>query len=701
MIGTRSPSLARELALAGGWCVAAAMAWGLVEATWRVARGEVPIGGARLLPAAALLYGVLGAGLALGQVVLRRALGWPRRQTAPAALPEVSVLGWHFSVAAAIALVALVAYPLNRWCLADALGGASLALNGTLLAIGAPLLAWALRRVSAAAAAWVARTRWLRARVALLLLLVTVAGAAWRLASTWSAAGPSSGGSARLGRTTSDSAAHGSAARFNVLLIVLDTLRADRLGCYGHSRSTSPNIDAIAARGVLFEECLAQAPHTKPSTASLLTGRLPPRLGVEPFGAALPDDEWPLAELLHAAGWRTGLFSANAFVAPTFGFGQGVERYVGPMVSPAAPLAAFHVLARLRDVWVEALQLPEAPWRWYEALVSLPFDMSGARNDPRAAELTQELLRFVDAGAGSGSSGGGGAPWFAHVQWMETHAPYRPRAEHRVFEGAREQADVPASARHLFLPFTRAQPLPPAELDALNATYDACIHEVDAEVGALLKSLETRDLLDSTLVIVTADHGEEFYDHGGFGHGHSLHRELLHVPMILRAPELLPAGRRVASQVRSLDLLPTLLELLAVELPAGAPPLDGESLLSLLRRAPSEASGASAESAPRPAFASVEWGGSHAFATRDGTRTVIVARDGSDERILAFDPTADPREQHDLAAADPREAEAATATARTLEAFARAAAAGHAAGREAALDPAMKSLLQRLGYAAE
>ncbi len=665
---SRNPSLARELTTTLAWLVPMAVLFGVAEAAWRVARGAVPIGGARLLPAAALLYGVLGVGLTLAQVALRRLLRFVTRRDSVA----LGVTTWHLALALALAVVGAIAFPLNREVLADAFSPASLAANGALLLIVAPLLQRALSRPSAVlirvAFAPVGRMTCGVLRLALLAatllpLLFVEAGLAK----------PLDGGRA--------------AGRPNVLLLLLDTLRADHLGSYGYARATSPHLDALAARGVLFEECLAQAPHTKPSTASLLTGRLPPRHGVEAFGASLPAEERPLAELLHEVGYRTGLFSANAFVAPTFGFAQGVERYVGPQVSPAAPLAAFHVLARLRDVWVEALDLPERPWRWYEDLVSLPFDRSGARQDPRAAELHGELLRFVDAAPG---------PWFAHVQLMETHAPYRPRADHRVFEGARTEVDLPETTRHLFLPFHGAAPLPPAELAAMVATYDSCIRDVDAEVGALFAALESRDALDSTVVVVVADHGEEFFDHGAFGHGHSLHRELLHVPLILCAPELLPAGRRVATQVRSLDLLPTLLELLELELPADAPPLDGESLLPLLRLHSDEAPAA------RSAFASVQWGGSSALSSRDGTRTVIVAREGGDERVQAFDPRADPLEQRDLAATDPGEAAAARATAAALAAFAKAAAAqaGRTA-RDATLDPATKSLLKALGYAGE
>jgi len=493
-------------------------------------------------------------------------------------------------------------------------------------------------------------------------------------------------------------------ARPNVLLIVLDTLRADRLGCHGYGAATSPQLDALAARGVRFAECFAAAPYTKPSVASLLTGRLPPRLGMEPFGARLPAGELPLAAVLQAAGYRTGLFSANAFVAPTFGFGRGVERYVGPQVSPAAALIGFHVLARLRDAWVEAAGLPEAPWRWYEALVSLPFDLSGARHDPRAPELVAELLRFVDA-AGEGAGAGAGRPWFAHLQLMETHAPYRPAPEQRIDGAARAEMELPEGAAHLFLPFRAAPPLPAAELAALNATYDACVRTADAAVGEVIAALEARGLLESTVVLVTSDHGEEFFDHGGFGHGHSLHRELLHVPLIWCAPERLPAGRVVASQVRLIDVVPTLLELLELAVPPDALVLDGESLLPLLRRrqeAEDAGNGqADVGATDRVALATVEWGGSSALALRDGSRTVIVARDGGAERVQCFDARADPMEQRDLAAGDPREAAAAAAIAITLETQVDQLAAERGAAPSVNLDPATKALLEKLGYAGD
>ncbi len=677
----RPESLTHELRRVAGAATATAAAFGLVEAVVRILRDEVAIGGLRLLPAAALLYGVLGAAAAVAQVAVRR--------VAARLGPRARQPGWHVAAGTALAVIAGIAWPINRAWIGDAFSPAGLAVNGALLLLGVPVVACGLlpscERVVGAAT----RVRWLRVRTAVLVVALGTA-------LPWVAAvvvggdsdAPSSGSG---GRPRASGTAAGAGERPNVLLIVLDTLRADRLGCQGHRAATSPQLDALAARGVRFAECFAAAPYTKPSVASLLTGRLPPRLGVDPFGARLPAGERPLAAMLQAAGYRAGLFSANAFVAPTFGFGRGVEQYVGPQVSPAAALIGFHVLARLRDAWVEAAGLPEAPWRWYEALVSLPFDRSGARHDPRAPELVAELLRFVDAGAGAGR------PWFAHLQLMETHAPYRPAPGQRVFADARAEMGLPEGAAHLFLPFRAALPLPEGELAALNATYDACVRTADAAVGEVVAALEARGLLDSTIVIVTSDHGEEFFDHGGFGHGHSLHRELLHVPLIWCAPERLPAGRVVASQVRLIDVVPTLLELLDVAAPPDAPALDGESLLPLLRRR----SGESAEeegATDRVAVATVEWGGSSAMALRDGQRTVIVARDGGDERVQYFDALADPNEQSDLAASRAEAAEAAATAAATLEALIRQLASDRVSTPAATLDPATKALLEQLGY---
>ncbi len=675
--------LLHELAAALAVLVPCGAACGLVEAALLVAQGRVAIGGFRLLPAAALLYGVLGAITAAGLVVVRRVvLGRqaPSRAT-----------GWYLAAAVGLGVIVAVAYPLNRRWLPDAFGAMSLGINGALLVGGVPLIARVVARPCSRVASLAATSRGRCVIGGLLALLFAAAVAPLLL--------PMDRGARR-------GAVGDAGDRPNVLLLVIDTLRADHLRCYGGARPTSPRIDAVASRGVLFEHCIAQAPHTKPATASLLTGRIPPRLGVELFGASLPDREQPLAELLRGAGYRTGLFSANAFVAPTFGFGQGVDRYVGPMVSPAAPLAAFHVLARLRDVWVEALHWPERPWRLFEELVSLPFDRSGERSDPRAAELNEELLAFVD-GTGAAVSF---APWFAQIQYMEAHAPYRPAEAHRLFEGAVALADVPPASRHLFLPFHGGTRLDAAARAALIATYDACIHEVDAAIGALLAALEQRGVLDHTVVVVTADHGEEFFDHGGWGHGHSLFTELVHVPLILSAPSLLPAGRRVSTQVRSIDLVPTLLELLALELPATAPPLDGETLLPLLRVDPDRPTPAAADrdgttpaapTAARPAFSSVQWGGSSALAQRDGARTVIVARDGADERLLAFDALLDPGETTDLVAMDPAHATVARRTAEALADYARAAAAAASVSAHAALDDATRSALQRLGYAGD
>jgi len=566
---------------------------GLVEATWLWSRGLFAFGGARALTAAALLHGILGlaAGLAVAGAARLPVLG---RRLGTAA----ELLAAH----AALLLVWTAGAVLNVRVLPDAWSPPSLLANALLLFLALPAAALLLHRPAGLLLAGCGR----RPRLALAGLL-----ALWALLPLTAAAGAA--------RTAAPPPPVRPGLP-NVLVLLVDTLRADHLGCYGYSRDTSPHLDRLAAGGVLFAECLASAPHTKPSTATILTGLEPPTHRVERIASRLAPEATTLHELLHAAGYHTALVSANSFVSRIFGFGDGVDFYRGAMDSPVSALLAWQVLDRLHDTWVESLRLPAAPWLLLLDLVNSPFDLSEDRRGLQAAGIQEEFLGWLDGLPKA-------APWFAWLHYMEPHTPYAPAPAHRLFGNPEDPEAAtwhPQPAAGMFLPFRPGPELPAAERGALLANYDGCIHEVDAAIGALLEKLWQRGLLDDTLVVLTSDHGEEFHDHGAWGHGHSLHRELLRVPLVMRWPGRLPAGRRVSERVRSVDLYPTLADLLGLQPPPG---LAGRSLLPLLD---------GSESGDREAFAEVEWGGQGAMALRGTAGTVIRARDGGRTVVQAW-----------------------------------------------------------------
>lgn len=332
--------------------------------------------------------------------------------------------------------------------------------------------------------------------------------------------------------------------RPHVVLWLVDTLRADRLGCYGHARDTSPRLDALARGGVLFEQAHAPSNWTQPSVAALLSGRLPGTFDAG-FGSAAPEGLVMAAEHFAAAGWATAGFTATVATAARFGFAQGYEEYeeLDLLLDPDQRTK------RAGEVY-GADRLVQAARRWLDRRAR------GARADARPFFL---VLHSVDPHAPYGGPTAG--PSFA--------GPYDGPIDGSVAGIARAQREgyvfSEADRRHV------------ADL------YDDDVRFNDAQLGVLVDDLAARGLLRDTLLVVVSDHGEELWERGGLGHGHhNLHAELTRVPLVLHWPAGLPAGRRVPGLVGTVDLLPTLLEL------CGLPPVpeaDGASRAALARGA--------------------------------------------------------------------------------------------------------------------
>jgi arylsulfatase A-like enzyme/Flp pilus assembly protein TadD len=273
----------------------------------------------------------------------------------------------------------------------------------------------------------------------------------------------------------------------NVLLVTIDTLRADRVGAYGHVRAATPVLDRLAREGVLVEEAVVQVPQTRPSHASILTGRQPYEHGLRdnsspPLEARLPT----LATVLRDQGYDTGAVVGAYPVSRPSGLDRGFAFFDDPFGAGER--------ATVRD----------------------------PRTERRAAEVVDAALRWLQRPRT--------APFFLWVHVFDPHAPY----------------EAPAPYRKRFA----AQP------------YDGEVAYVDAQLGRLLARLREGGTLDRTLVVVTSDHGEGLGDHGEDEHLLFVYDATLHVPLLLRLPGKLPAGVRVRGQFRSVDLMPTVLELL-------------------------------------------------------------------------------------------------------------------------------------------
>lgn len=308
--------------------------------------------------------------------------------------------------------------------------------------------------------------------------------------------------------------------RPNVILISIDTLRADHLSCYGYSRQTSPNIERLASDAVLFDTAIAQAPWTLPSHMSIFTALYASHHGVSTRGDRLARRFTTLTEILKNAGYRNAAFTGGAYVSESYGY-QG-------------------------------------------------FDLFRSRRES-VAETFSKALSWLKANADKG-------PFFLFLHTYEVHVPYDPPSEYDRFSDRYYDGIVDVEG-HMgkYYKDIRSE-MTDEDLDYVIGKYDGEILFVDTVMGRLLDEIEARGLIESTIIVFTSDHGENFHHPGApIGH-HSFYEPVVRIPLLIRAPGL-PRGVVVEQQVESIDIMPTILEL--VGLPAI--PSDGVSLVDLIR----------------------------------------------------------------------------------------------------------------------
>ncbi|MFH1622512.1 MAG: sulfatase [Candidatus Omnitrophota bacterium] len=324
----------------------------------------------------------------------------------------------------------------------------------------------------------------------------------------------------------------------NVILIMADALRFDHLGCYGYSRSTTPNIDKLAAKGVVFDQAFVMAPTTMASTASVLTSLYPRQhqawnMHGEEGVKGINDCLVTLSEILKDNGYKTIGIVSNGHLDSAFGFGQGFDEYY--------------------ETW----------------------KFPGADNFLADAKHTTEII----------------VPWikknsqdnfFIFLFFIDPHDPYEPSPAFNKFQNDYNgQLKDLGDGMHSYLNkvILGKASLNTEDIDYLEALYDGEIAYWDWHVSKIIEALEDSNILDNTIIIITSDHGEEFSDHGGVFHGYAIYNEHLHVPLIISGPQLSKAKSRVSSVVRSIDIMPTIFDLLNIEKTEG---IMGKSLLPLL-----------------------------------------------------------------------------------------------------------------------
>lgn len=412
---------------------------------------------------------------------------------------------------------------------------------------------------------------------------------------------------------------------FNVVVVLIDTLRADHLGAYGYDKPTSPTFDGLAREATLFEGVTAQAPWTKPSVASLLTGRFVHHHGVVSSRDALADGAHTLAEAMRERGYRTAAFSGNPWITPEFRFDQGFDEFESGRAMGPQLTVLYRTLRRLDRL----THLDLARRAFWGASANLG-------NSERDRQLTDAAVAWI--GRQSASS-----PFFLYVHLIGPHDPYDPPLEYvRRFrepgwDGSKGPTKPPARVQ---TDFDTAAPLDDARRAALIAQYDGAIAFADDQLGRLVDALRRGGQLDRTLLVVTADHGEEFYEHRNWRHGNQLYNEVVHVPLMFRIPGQSQPARR-SDLAMLVDLFPTLVSMVDGT-PTEDKALDGRALFAT-----------GAASATATAFSEHWWleGGTYSSRmVRRGGMKLMESRDEArgQDRTELYDLATDASEQRNL-----------------------------------------------------
>ena len=317
----------------------------------------------------------------------------------------------------------------------------------------------------------------------------------------------------------------------NVLIIGVDTLRPDHLGCYGYGRNTSPTVDRIAAEGVLFENAISQSPWTLPSFSSVFTSLYPSQHGAMSAVSRMRESFPTLGTILQEHGYATGAVVNATVLRPEYGVNRGFDYY-----DPPPP--------------------------------------QGRRADGATRAALEWIGNHRDR------------PFMMFAHYFDPHEPYAPLAPYdKLFDTGYAGRIGNAFVLHDYFPnvvgmdFDDLASLEESDWNHIRALYDGEIAFTDKAISELLEGLGDLGVLDNTLIVFLSDHGEEFFEHQGFGHGHTLFGEVIRVPLIFSLPRRLPPGLRIPRQVRLVDVMPTVLDLLGIRTDTH---LEGVSLVPLL-----------------------------------------------------------------------------------------------------------------------
>lgn len=444
----------------------------------------------------------------------------------------------------------------------------------------------------------------------------------------------------------------------DILLISIDTLRSDHLGTYGHGRATSPHIDALAERGVVFEHAFSPVSWTMPGHMSLFTSRYPSFHGLDARDAHALDPSLPtLAEQLHGLGYHTAGIVDHAYLDARFGFDHGFDLY-----------------------WRNSRVLPAAE-----------------QTDVALSWLQWHLFTVGDAAQRK--------PIFLFVHYYDPHETYDapPPGRGRFTSG---YGGPLKPSDHLVTMFTEADFERPEDLAYTRGLYDEEVWYVDHELGRLFEGFEATGPIESSVVALTSDHGEELKDHGSMGHKTTVYREEAQVPLIMAYRPRIAAGQRLGAPVSLVDVAPTLVAMVGGTFPDDAQGLDLGPYIAVKGQPPA------ADPAPlsrRPLFMELgpigrDWEGKGWWRAVRTAHYKLIRWQDEDGRVTKelYDVRADPHEQHDVYAARHRSAEVRALEARlghfTQSGRVQEARAHDGKGPAPQMDEAMKAQLRALGY---
>ena len=438
---------------------------------------------------------------------------------------------------------------------------------------------------------------------------------------------------------------------WNVLLVSIDTLRSDRVGTYGAKSGATPRLDQLARQGVVFERATANAPYTLPAHATLFSGQFPSVHAVEDEGRPLAPLRSPvLARYLAERGWRTQAFTAAGFLVPDFGFHAGFDGF------------------SIRD-----------PLRHPGSRFFHDFAANHPEQGPAPAEGgTARVRSWIRAHARE--------PFFLFVHTYEVH-DYDPPPELVTCaqEGCRSKL---GDFNALVLRMSNPAPFPGSPVDRahLGHLYDAALRHVDGELGQLFDELERSGIAARTLVVVTSDHGEEMFERGFLQHGKSLHREVIDIPLIVRAPGRAPA--RIQAPAMQVDVAPTILAALGLALDAR---MQGRDLFG-------------SNGSPRPIWSEVDDARARQTSLTDGGWKLVHAPTdapvnfpGAREWSL-YDLARDPEERADLSESEGERLERLRRMLQNFQEELDAAGARLGPPPSSELEESTMELLRKLGY---